>query len=216
MVRKGKSSVAKVPRRLLCAWLAAGVCGAAPAEAQEGPVLFGGRHAVGVMTGYSPVSGPVWGYDDNVRYSPTVVGYRYVFAERRGFEVGYAPEVTVAAVLDEPAPSKTNPAVPVRHVGAGASPVGFELSLRPGRRVQPFVGTHGGFVYFDGRVLSPQGSQWMYTIDFGVGAQVFVSGRSAVELGYRYQHLSNANISLHNPGTDADTFTLGYQRWWGR
>jgi hypothetical protein len=27
-----------------------------------------------------------------------------------------------------------------------------------------------------------------------------------VSIGYRYQHLSNANIRQHNPGMDANTF----------
>lgn len=190
--------------------------GASAVQSQVASDALGGTHAVGVTSGYSPVSGPIWGYDENVRYSPTVLRYSYRFLERRHFAVRYAPEITAVAMLYEPAPSLTNPAAPVRHFGAGASPVGFEVTFRQGQRVQPFAGTHGGFVYFADRVLSPQGSQWMYTIDFGGGASLFFSPKNAVELGYRYQHLSNANISMHNPGTDADTFTVGFAHFWGR
>jgi hypothetical protein len=63
-------------------------------------------------------------------------------------------------------------------------------------------------------VLSPQGSQFMYTIDFGGGLTIFRNKqRQSVSIGYRYQHLSNANISLHNPGTDTNVFYLAVSRF---
>jgi hypothetical protein len=56
----------------------------------------------------------------------------------------------------------------------------------------------------------------MYTIDFGGGVNLYTSPRNTVTVGYRYQHLSNANISKHNPGTDADTFYLGLSHFYIR
>ena len=53
----------------------------------------------------------------------------------------------------------------------------------------------------------------MYTIDFGAGANLFLSARNALNGGFRYQHLSNANISIHNPGTDGQTFYLGFSHF---
>ncbi len=98
-------------------------------------------------------------------------------------------------------------------MAAAVSPVGFESDFFPRSRVQPFFSTDGGFLYFDKRVLSPQGSQWMYTIDFGTGIHIFRKARQDVTIGYRYQHLSNANISLHNPGADANTFYVAVSRF---
>ena len=46
----------------------------------------------------------------------------------------------------------------------------------------------------------------MYTIDFGGGIQIFRKARQSWTIGYRYQHLSNANISHHNPGMDSNAF----------
>lgn len=63
------------------------------------------------------------------------------------------------------------------------------------------------------RVLNPQGSRFMYTIDCGAGINIFRHKNQAVCIGYRYQHLSNANISHHNPGTDANTFYVGISRF---
>jgi Lipid A 3-O-deacylase (PagL) len=53
----------------------------------------------------------------------------------------------------------------------------------------------------------------MYTIDFGGGLNFHLEGHRALTIGYRYQHLSNANISLHNPGTDAGTFYVGFSQF---
>jgi hypothetical protein len=53
----------------------------------------------------------------------------------------------------------------------------------------------------------------MYTIDFGTGLQFFRKRNQSWSLGYRYQHLSNANISHHNPGTDANTFYVAVSRF---
>ncbi len=93
------------------------------------------------------------------------------------------------------------------------SPEGFQADFFPRSRVQPFLSNNGGFLYFANEVLSPQGSRFMFIIDFGVGINIFRKERQAVTIGYRYQHLSNANISFHNPGTDANTFYVGVSRF---
>jgi hypothetical protein len=100
-----------------------------------------------------------------------------------------------------------------RTYGSGLSPVGFQLDSLPSHRVQPFFSSDDGLLYFMDRVLSPQGSRWMYTVDFGTGINVFRKERQAVILGYRYQHLSNFNTSQHNPSTDANTFYVSVSRF---
>jgi hypothetical protein len=49
-------------------------------------------------------------------------------------------------------------------------------------------------------------------VDFGTGINIFRKAREAVTIRYRYQHLSNANISGHNPGKDANTFQVAVSR----
>lgn len=180
---------------------------------QPASIPYGGHHEFGALVGYSPFSGPVWGYDQNVRYSPTVLRYSFLLQTHRFWTLRYAPELTALSVMHEKAPSTTNPAAPITHLGAGVSPEGFQVVFRPRDRVQPFLSNAAGFIYYADRVLSPQGSQFMYTIDFGCGVNLFTSRRNTLTLGYRYQHLSNANISYHNPGTDADTFYVGFSHF---
>jgi hypothetical protein len=180
---------------------------------QDARAPYGGNHEFGGIIGYSPVSGPIWGYDQNVRYLPVILRYTYKLTQHRTWSLRYAPEVTALAMMYERAPSTTNPAAPIAHFGAGFTPEGFQIDYLPMHKVQPFLSNNGGFVYYADRVLSPQGSQWMYTIDFGTGVNIFVKPRDALTLGFRYQHLSNANISVHNPGTDADTFYVGFSHF---
>jgi hypothetical protein len=142
------------------------------------------------------------------------VRYSYLFSEHDHWTMRYSPEVTVLAMLDEPVPNQTNVMLMrKRTYGSGVSPVGFQSDFFPSHRVQPFLSTDGGAIYFMDRVLSSQGSQFMYTIDYGCGINIFRKARQAVSIGYRYQHLSNANISEHNPGTDTNTFYVSVSRF---
>lgn len=174
----------------------------------------GGVHELGVWWGLSLATGHVWGYAKDVKYMPIDVRYSYLLSEHEHWTMRYSPEVTALAMLDEPVPNQTDPELQrKRTYGSGLSPVGFQSDLFPSRRIQPFLSGDGGFIYFMNRVLSPQGSQWMYTVDFGGGVNIFRKPRQAVSIGYRYQHLSNANISAHNPGTDANTFYVAVSRF---
>lgn len=181
----------------------------------QGP---GGKHEFGTWWGMSVMSGHVWGYAGGVKYMPIDLRYSYeLYRHRQSWMLRYSPEMTALAMLDWPTPNKTLTGTIFnqrkRVYGSGLSPVGFQAGFLPLHRVQPFFSTDGGFIYFSDRVLSPQGSKFMYTIDYGAGVNIFHHKNQAVTLGYRYQHLSNANISLHNPGTDANTFYVGISRF---
>ena len=193
---------------------------AAVAPRSRGDVLplwahYGGVHEFGAWWGVSLISGHIWGYAKDVKYMPVDLNYSYLLYQSTRMHFRYAPELTALAMLDEPTP---NPKASVfdqrkRTYGSGVSPVGFRVNFYPDNKVQPFVSGDGGFIYFTDRVLSPQGSQFMYTVDYGGGLQIFRKQRQAVTIGYRYQHLSNANISHHNPGTDTNVFYVAVSRF---
>ncbi len=176
---------------------------------------YGGVHEFGAWWGLSLMSGHVWGSAGDVKYMPIDVRYSYEFTRHDHWTMRYSPEVTALAMLDEPIADPTNNPMEERKrtYGSGLSPVGFQSDFFPSHRVQPFFSTNGGFIYFMDKVLSPQGSQFMYTVDFGTGINIFRTQRQAVTIGYRYQHLSNADISHHNPGTDANTFYVSVSRF---
>jgi hypothetical protein len=187
----------------------------APPANWQGP---GGKHEFGAWWGVSLMSGHIWGYAADVKYMPIDLRYSYEFyRHHESWTMRYSPELTALAMLDWPTPNTTSTGTAFnqrqRVYGSGVSPVGFQADFLPLHRVQPFLSTDGGFIYFSDRVLSPQGSRYMYTIDYGTGLNIFHHKNQAITIGYRYQHLSNANISLHNPGTDANTFYVGVSRF---
>jgi hypothetical protein len=175
---------------------------------------YGGVHEFGAWWGLSLMTGHLWGAAKDIKYMPVDLTYSYSLHRSERMDFRYAPEMTALAMLSEPQPGqKSLFLLRKRTYGSGLSPVGFRASFSPESRVQPFLSTDGGFIYFGDRVLSPQGSQFMYTIDFGGGLMIYRKQRQAVTIGYRYQHLSNADISYHNPGTDTNVFYVAVSRF---
>jgi len=185
-----------------------------PPEIPQWP-YYGGVHEFGAWWGLSLISGHIWGSAGDIKYMPIDLRYSYLLTMKDHWAFRYSPELTALAMLDEPVPNPTNNPMlnRKRTYGSGLSPVGFQSDFFPSHRVQPFLSTNGGFIYFMDKVLSPEGSQFMYTVDFGAGINIFRKQRQAVTIGYRYQHLSNADISHHNPGTDANIFYVSVSRF---
>ncbi len=187
--------------------------------ARKGEVLplwphYGGVHEFGAWWGLSLMTGHIWGDAKDIKYMPINVNYSYLLHPGARWNLRYSPELIALAMMDEPVKGQTNVTLQrKRTYGSGVSPVGFRAVFLPENRVQPFLSTNGGALYFADRVLSPQGSQFMYSIDFGAGLTFYRKQRQAVSIGYRYQHLSNADISQHNPGTDANTFYVAVSRF---
>lgn len=189
---------------------------AVPDAALNGPqwLRYGGLHEFNISAGVSRVSGPLWGYRQDVDYEVVHLRYSRVMKDGRHFTAYYSPEVTPYAKLDEPVLDGNQNEIGRKHTtGGGVSPVGFTIDFLPSHRVQPFWESNYGVLYFRDRVLSPEGSQFMHTVDFGVGLHVYRSRFVSSTIGFRYNHMSNADISLHNPGTDAEIWYIGFSRF---
>jgi len=176
--------------------------------------LPGGTHELGAWWGFSVMSGHLWGSAGDVKYMPIDVRYSYRFLLHDYWALRYSPEITALAMIDWPTPQGTWPYnLRQRVYGNGLSPEGFQADFFPRSRVQPFLSNNAGLIYFASRVLTPEGSRLMYTVDFGAGVNIFRKQRQALTIGYRYQHLGSANSSAVNPGTDANTFYVGVSRF---
>ena len=95
--------------------------------------------------------------------------------------------------------------------GAGASPLGIKVDFLPKKRVHPFFGVQGGFLYFSETALSPQASHFNFTIDGRGGLEVPLSDGKDISFAYMFQHMSNAYIAHENPGVDCHMLTLAYR-----
>ena len=56
----------------------------------------------------------------------------------------------------------------------------------------------------------PDATGLNFFFDFGGGIRWRAGERSAVSLGYRYFHISNAYTTSFNPGVDNNVFYVGY------
>jgi hypothetical protein len=94
--------------------------------------------------------------------------------------------------------------------GAGLSPLGAQVNLRPRRRMQPFTEGNVGFLYFTRPTPYTNTSNFNFTFSLGAGIQTFSSRGRSVSFGYKYHHLSNAYMTPTNPGLDSNVFYVGY------
>ena len=89
----------------------------------------------------------------------------------------------------------------------GGSPIGAQVNFRYHHRVQPFLTSGGGFLYFDRRMFGA--TQFNFTAQVAGGVQVFTSRHRSVHVGYEYHHISNANLGRINPGMDSHVVFVG-------
>lgn len=93
--------------------------------------------------------------------------------------------------------------------GIGGSPIGAQVNFVHFRRVEPFLTSGGGFLYFNHRMFGTT-QQFNFTAQLGGGVQLFTSNRrTAIDLGYKYHHISNANLGNQNPGLDSHMLFIG-------
>ena len=144
-----------------------------------------------------------------------LVAFRYARVVARGDNLALKYTLDAVPVASMSFPSFEQTAAGFREMrktitGAGLAPVGFQLNFRRRERVQPFVETSGGFLYFSERVPDERGAQFNFTGDFGGGVQWKAGARRAWTLGYRYHHVSNGFRAEVNPGFDSNLFYLGF------
>jgi opacity protein-like surface antigen len=113
-------------------------------------------------------------------------------------------------VLAEPA------LIHFRSDSASSTAVGVSLLARllidTGTRVAPYV--EGGVGFLDGQLDFRQTNcDTNFLIAAGVGAMVFVAERTAVSIGYRFQHISNDNRCSENLGLNSSLFMIGISRF---
>jgi hypothetical protein len=191
--------------------VAPGVVRTPAAELPEWP-RYGGKHEFGAWWGLSLITAHVWGSAPDTKYMPIVVNYSYLLnPDSRRWAFRYAPEVTALAMLDELNPTpKDRYTYRTRGYGSGLNPVGFRASFFPESRVQPYLSTNEGFVYFYQPVLYPDKDQMTYNVDVGGGLTFFRKQRQSVSLGYRFQHIQGVG---GDRGTDTNTFYVQVSRY---
>lgn len=92
--------------------------------------------------------------------------------------------------------------------GFGLLPVFFRWNFTRVSRFQPFADLAGGFVRMNQDV--PVGTvRFNFIAESGGGLRLFVTKRTALLVGYRFHHLSNANRASRNPGINSNMLYVG-------
>lgn len=183
-------------------------------EAQE----RAGGTEYALWSGGNFADGHIIGFSQGRQLVPIGLVWAPVLTRHRHFTVRYRIDVIPAAFLhdDRLAPPKQLRPPGMRWVyGAGLSPVGAQIDFRPRARLRPFFEVTGGFLYFSSKVLSYGGTQFNFTIAPGGGVHIALSPRTAFILGYKYHHMSNADLNHQNPGVDSQELFCGISlfRW---
>ena len=157
-------------------------------------------------------SGHTWGRTQDRTLGMADLRYTRRFFSSRYFEMKYAITAVPVAFFGDKAIFAATPAAQQQRqyvYAFGGSPVGFQFTFRRHKRVQPFIVTDEGALHFSRPILVTNGSRFNFMIDYGTGVQIFTSPQRAVTIGFRYFHISNADLA-GNPGNDQNLFFLGY------
>ncbi|HEX9698786.1 MAG TPA: acyloxyacyl hydrolase [Acidobacteriota bacterium] len=84
----------------------------------------------------------------------------------------------------------------------------YEHHFLAGRRVLPVWKIGAGFLYADREVPAGE-TRHNFSVLTALGVDVMVAERSALFLGYRFHHVSNADTGRINPGINAHTMMFG-------
>jgi hypothetical protein len=96
-------------------------------------------------------------------------------------------------------------------LGVAAAPVGLRLDVGRARGVRVYGAAAAGAVVFDRNVPVREARRLNATAEWGGGAVVGTGAAVAVQVGYKYHHLSNAYTAARNPGVDGRVVYGGLQ-----
>jgi opacity protein-like surface antigen len=193
---------------------------AAPADAGFCSAATGDpRHEFEFFAGYSPASSTLIGTESRRRFVAAGFSYEYRCWVWNSMSLSYTGTIMPAAVLLQPAEVLYNFTPPYQRqspahavYGFAVAPLGFTLDVFRRRRLHPYVETVEGLIASTEPIPEnqPDASGLNFLFDIGVGVRWNVRAHGAVEFGYRFLHISNADTTSFNPGVDNNVFYLGY------
>jgi len=197
---------------LITLLLIAGMVGFTPvygadAPAGSGYALTRGTNEFGVWAGGSPESVKLIGRTEDRNLFLLGLRYGRVLAAWDSISLQYTLDLFPVAFMFEPDSVRRERST---IYGGGLSPVGFKLNFGQQSRIKPFIAYSFGFLYFEEDAPVPGSSRFNLATEIGLGVQYFLAPKSAISLGYKLHHISNAGRSDRNPGVDFHLFYAGY------
>src|SRR5215472_6782171 len=157
------------------------------------------------VVGYSPNSNLVIGVSPNRELYFTALEYEHSIRQFWKTTLNYYGGIVPFMAVHHPAESINGVSFPAAtNWGGGAEPIGFAWNFRTASHFQPILETAGGVVYFNDQVPIADSSQFNFMFHFGAGIEFYGRSGHFLTIGYRYQHISNANTGHFNPGIDSN------------
>ena len=100
------------------------------------------------------------------------------------------------------------PAPALNAYGAGFNPVNLKWNFTSGSRVVPYLELGGG-VLFTNHAVPANTSHVNFLTHAALGFQFFNNERRAFTAAVRYEHISNAGLTVPNPGVNTVQFSVG-------
>jgi hypothetical protein len=97
-------------------------------------------------------------------------------------------------------------------LGVTVSPLGLSATTAMGAKTNLILGAAAGMGFFPHNVPVPNSRRVNVVLEWGGAFTYDISPTQALELGYKFHHISNAYTSEHNPGVDANLFFLGWKQ----
>jgi opacity protein-like surface antigen len=163
------------------------------AGGNEYGILFGGQFANAQWVGTTT----------NSRMYEVEGQYRRILYKSRRFALRYVAEFVPLSLVGDPQLNGQR----VYAYGIGGSPTGIQVNWVRYHRIQPFLASGGGFLFFNRQLFGA--TQLNFTVQVGIGMELFRSDRHSLGIGYQYHHISNANLGRDNPGMDSHVVFVG-------
>lgn len=175
---------------------------------------WAGAAELRVVGGYSPRSNKAIGVTEHRKLIYTAVEYVHPIGHFGGTTVSYMAGLVPFIAVQRPAETILGTTYPAgTSWGAGATPIGFQFTFRPGARLEPFAELAGGLAYFNEQVPIANSSQFNFMAHWGGGIEFYHQHSHWLTIGYRYHHLSNANTGQLNPGIDSNLIYVAIPIW---
>jgi len=138
-------------------------------------------------------------FNAGVRLGKVLTGDHLGGFLRGNFE--YAADVMPIYYFWQPAPAQNA-------FGSAFNPVNLKWNFTHSARTVPYLELGGG-VLFTNHVVPLNTSHVNFLTHATLGFQFFNSQRRAFTAGVRYEHISNAGLTVPNPGVNTVQFMLG-------
>lgn len=183
--------------------------GFTPARSAEPPrpgayALGKGTNEFGLWIGGSPDS---FGNIEDRQMLLVALRYGRVLAAWDWASLEYTLDLFPAAPVFEPDHVRRGSST---IYGFGLGPLGLKLRVGQESWIKPFLAASLGLVYFRRDVPVPDSSHVNFTEEIGLGVDFSLASKTALTVGYKLQHLSNAGLGDRNPGMNSHFIYAGF------